>query len=420
MTLLTIILWHLMKQHQSILPFSSPPALLTLALLLSTPILSPALFAENELRIKGGTGLITPAPETGSKKLLTQQWVSPAALSQGASFAKTKGNRVRMRLKPSLDSQIIRELTFDEPLLIGQKIEGFYEVFPLTQEKAYIFRTYVLDNQIEGKKVNVRLKPDLKSPVIAQLTQGAPVKGVVSAASRKWLQIDMPSQVRFYVWAQYIDTISQEEFGTLAAQRFEAPQGQESPQPTFASKKSTLGQEEQEKITNKIAAAKVERSLRESSLSTSTTPLTQKSSQSYKSSTVSSTAATDHSLLAGSITGATTAATTGVTNWAEKESALEQAWLRERPEKTSQDYQQYLMLESVELKGRLLPYDASIANAPGDYLLEISPTKKVFVYSDRINLCSFSEQQVELRLHPRDAGDFAWPAFVVLDIQDLS
>lgn len=116
---------------------------------------------------------------------------------------KVSGSSVRMRLQPNLDGHIVRELNKGEMLLISGEENGFYAALPTTDLKAYVFRTYVLDNTIEGSNVNVRLDPHRDGVIIAQLNTGDSVKGKIDPNS-KWIEISPPESTRFYVAKEYI------------------------------------------------------------------------------------------------------------------------------------------------------------------------------------------------------------------------
>lgn len=47
----------------------------------------------------------------------------------------------------------------------------------------------MLDNTIEGNRVNVRLEPNLEAPIIAQLNAGDKIEGQISALNSKWYEI---------------------------------------------------------------------------------------------------------------------------------------------------------------------------------------------------------------------------------------
>ena len=139
------------------------------------------------------------AAEQPTNKMQTAQADSQSFTGQ------IKGNRVRMRLHADRDSAIIDELERGQLVAVVGTEEEFYEILPPKGTRAYVFRTYVLDNRIEGNKVNVRLQPSLDAPVIAQLSDGDYVQGEVSLLNNKWIEIPPPASTRFYVAKEFIE-----------------------------------------------------------------------------------------------------------------------------------------------------------------------------------------------------------------------
>jgi hypothetical protein len=112
-----------------------------------------------------------------------------------------------MRLQPNLEASILAELTRDDLINVVDENNEFYVILPPTDTRAYIFRTFVLDNTVEGNRVNVRLEPALEAPVIGQLNTGDHVEGTVSPLSSKWLEIAPPPSTRFYVCKEYVENV---------------------------------------------------------------------------------------------------------------------------------------------------------------------------------------------------------------------
>src|SRR5689334_11520447 len=87
---------------------------------------------------------------------------SPSSINAKAFIpftGKITRNKVRMRNQAHLDAKIVRELNKGDMIVVVGENEDFYAVQPPPDIKAYVFRTFVLDNLIEGNKVNVRLAP---------------------------------------------------------------------------------------------------------------------------------------------------------------------------------------------------------------------------------------------------------------------
>lgn len=175
-----------------------PYRFLTLITLVSN-MLSGMLTAEEEF---------VPETEEQIEVAIPEEVVAQAPAEPFVDFTgRITRNKVRMRLKPTLEAPILRELTRDDLLIVIGEADEFYAVKPPKDTKAYIFRTFVLDNKVEGNKVNVRLEPALEAPVIAQLHSGDSIDGVVSAQNSKWLEISPPSSTRFYVCKEYVEKI---------------------------------------------------------------------------------------------------------------------------------------------------------------------------------------------------------------------
>lgn len=112
---------------------------------------------------------------------------------------KILGSKVRMRIKPDLNAHIVCQCdTHDLVLVVGQD-EDFWKIAPPPEIEAYIFRSYILDDVVEAHRVNVRLEPNVQAPVIAQLNPGDRISGTPCTENSKWLEIDMPQSVCFFI-----------------------------------------------------------------------------------------------------------------------------------------------------------------------------------------------------------------------------
>jgi uncharacterized protein YgiM (DUF1202 family) len=101
------------------------------------------------------------------------------------------GTKVRMRAQPNLDAYVIRETAYGEMFAVQGEVGGYYAVTPPKGTKGYVFRTYILENIVEGERVNVRLHPDIDAPVIGQLNKGDRIASTVSErVYREWWASD--------------------------------------------------------------------------------------------------------------------------------------------------------------------------------------------------------------------------------------
>src|SRR5207302_1548534 len=77
---------------------------------------------------------------------------------------KIKGEKVRMRLQPDVESAIVRELHRGDLVSIVDQEGDFYALLPPQSVKGFVFRSFIIDSIVEGNRVNVRLEPDLEAP----------------------------------------------------------------------------------------------------------------------------------------------------------------------------------------------------------------------------------------------------------------
>jgi len=117
---------------------------------------------------------------------------------------KITANKVRMRVKPDLDSHIVLQMHKNDLLLVVGEEGDFYVVAPPKETKAYVFRSYILDGVVEASHVNVRLEPHSEAPIIGQLESGAKVKSQICPVNHKWVEISMPEGVQFYVSKEFL------------------------------------------------------------------------------------------------------------------------------------------------------------------------------------------------------------------------
>ena len=62
---------------------------------------------------------------------------------------KIKKQKVRMRLQPLYDGQILKEMNSGDMVIVVGESDDFFAVQPPAEFKGYVYRTYVLDNVIE-------------------------------------------------------------------------------------------------------------------------------------------------------------------------------------------------------------------------------------------------------------------------------
>lgn len=138
------------------------------------PLLLSSLLLTASLNLNGQEeqGALSPT----IKEPLPTAAVEPVTIQPPRIFTPftgaITGSKVRMRVNPSLEGHVVRETTHGEMFVVAGESGDYYAVLPPKGTKGYVFRTFVLDNTVEGERVNVRLYPDIDAPVVGQLNKG--------------------------------------------------------------------------------------------------------------------------------------------------------------------------------------------------------------------------------------------------------
>lgn len=389
-----------------------------------------------------------------------------SAQQQSANFqpftGKVNKNRVRLRQQASLDSPILRELNQGDMLIVVGESEDFYAVQPPSDIKAYVFRTYILDNVVEGTRVNVRLEPDTEAPVIAQLASGERVNGIVSPLNNKWLEITPPPQARFYVSKNYIEKIGnaslmatiekrREEVNSLLNATYLASQTEI--QKNFAeihldgiyANFNTIINHYQD-FPDQVARAKeliswlqdnyLQKKLAylESKTQNSQNDWSQRTSQMNEQMLAQQQRVTELEMqlqmekasreyanrgMPASSQQDMNSSNSKMAAWEPVEQAIYAAWMHHNPNGTPDEFYREQSQQSVILKGIIEPYTRTIKNKPGDYILinESTHLPVAYLYSTRVNLQGMVGHAVTLRGSPRANNNFAFPAYFVLSVE---
>jgi len=372
----------------------------------------------------------------------------PTAIS--AFTGRITKNKVRLRIQPNLDAKIISELARDDLLVVVGESEDFFALRPPADTKGYVFRTFILDGVVEGDRVNVRLEPELDSPIIAQLNKGEHIDGTISPLNSKWLQINPPSTVRFYVAKEYVEKIGDPDLMARIQKRRDEVNN-------LLNTAYTESQAELQKpfaqinLSNVIAtfnkiiqqygdfpeqvarAREVLTAIQEKYLQGKITYLENKAQlldnivqnggtqsqvnlQQIEDQLSKKTDASDPSLFPATETITGKSITAKMSLWNTNEQKAFDEWVQHNPEGTAEHYYAEQNDQAATLKGIIENYNRNIKNKPGDYLLVNSATHLpiAYLYSTQVNLQDLVGHEIVLRAAPRPNNNFAFPAYFVL------
>lgn len=390
---------------------------------------------------------------------------------------KLTRNKVRLRLQPNLDGQILREMAKDDLLVVIDEEDEFYAVLPPQGTKAYVFRTYVIDNTIEGNHVNVRLEPDTESAVISQLNSGDKVEGIISPLNSKWLEIAPPPSAHFFVCKEYVDNVGdatmivklekrKEEVNTLlnsshmiSQSEFQKPfehMNLESvlnnltkitqlysdfPDQVMRAKEM-LAKIQENYLQKKIAYLEAKAGTVGSySKETAELPIQAQNQQKQLTNLensfenipaytnieiqrIESTPTEDFVPHYKSNIDWTQAFDPGsktdkMTAWIPTEKDLYDSWSLQHDNATLRNYYNEQYAEGIIVRGLVEPYYRPVKNKPGDFILVNKGTNLpiAYLYSTQVNLQDLIGKEATMRVSPRPNNHFAFPAYFVLSTE---
>lgn len=339
-------------------------------------------------------------------------------------------NKVRLRVQPTLEANVIRELSKGDMLIVNGEIDDFYSVLPPQGSKAYIFRTFVLDNTVEGTRVNVRLEPSVDAPIIAQLNTGDRVNGTISPLNSKWLEIPMPATARFYVAKEYIEKIGDANLmAQILKKRDDINQllsstlllSQHELQKPFPDIKLDSITKNYHKIMDQAKEFPEQAARAKELLQTLNNTYVQKKIAYLEAKTQNLEPVTSsfNASNTDTLPSAKKAVTAKMAIWNDAEETAFREWQEHHPAQSMEEFIEDQLATSKTLKGILEPYTKAIKNKPGDYVLVNQSNHGIiaYVYSNRVNLADSVGHEVSIKVAPRPNNNFAFPAYMVLEIE---
>ncbi len=395
---------------------------------------------------------------------------------------RVTGSKVRVRLEPSVDSPILDELSGGDLVVILGEQNGFYAIRPPARTKAFVYRTYIIDDIVEGNHVNVRSEPHLDAPVLVQLNKGDRVDGHVSPINNKWLQIALPEVVRFYVATDYIehagdidlmDRIERrqrdasakvdqahvacqaelaksfeeidlgkacQELENVIVEYTDVPEQSRRAQRLLSEDQEAYNRKKIDYLQQQAAQASESWNVRckelaqqmatqQASLEVMEQCLRTRTTEQLASASTAAVPVQHHQPQRPTERAAESAPLTMTDSqpinpadpWAVLEDAFYQRWLLSHPNGTLDDFYNEQGLLGMQVHGSVQPYRRLIKAKPGNFVLidHVDDIPIAFLYSTKVNLDSLVGRKVMLKVAPRPNNNFAFPAYFVLDIASV-
>jgi hypothetical protein len=386
---------------------------------------------------------LTAAPQPTPAKNGTAQQPAKKVDAFKPFTGKSLANKVRIRAKADTEAHIIRQVNKNDLLLIVGEESDFYAVEPTKDTKAYVFRSYILDDVVEANRVNVRLEPHVDAPIIGQLQAGERVHGQVCAMNHKWLEITPPKGTRFYVAKEFIAHAGGPEFivnmekkkaqlEDLLASAYlnaeaECKKSYEQMAPQQAIEQFQTVLRNFADFPEAVAQAKEGLALlKETYLNKKIAFLESKAelSDSAKKELLAKHKAEKKELFADApvsidpeLWGKRAPKKENFTAWDSLEESLYLSWTAFHTGKKFDDFYAEQKANASVLTGKVELYEYDVKNKPGDYVLRGEGTPVAYLYSTQIDLEKYVGQTVSLLVSSRPNNHFAFPAYFVLAVE---
>ena len=358
---------------------------------------------------------------------------------------KVIGSKVRIRVKPDLESPILKQIDKNDLLLVVGEENDFYAVEPPKETKAYVFRSYILDDRIEANRVNVRVEPHADAPIIGQLKAGDQVKGQICALNHKWLEIPAPKGTRFYVSKEYLTSAGGPDFlatmekrkaqveellntGFLLAEG-ECKKSYEEMIPAAATDKFQTVLKSYPDFPEAVSQAKEALALlKETYLNKKITFLESKSelSPGAKEELLAKHRAESAEFFADAPVVLDPALwnkrspkkmmSQSMRVWDVLEESLYLSWTAFHSGKKIDDFYSEQKANASVLSGTIQNYDETIKDRPGDFILSQDDGSLSYLYSTQIDLSEYVGKTVSVVASQRPNNHFAFPAYFVLSV----
>lgn len=351
---------------------------------------------------------------------------APAIEAPFSAFTgKVKGKKVRMRVSPDLESRVVKELSKSDFLsVVGQKGD-FYAVQPPPGLKAYVFRSFVLDGVVEGNRVNVRLEPSLEAPVIAHLNSGYRIKGVISSLNNKWYEISPPADAHFFVAKDFVEYLGGPEIKaqldkrkTAAEQLLDAAAllTKSEMQKSFREMDIERIKHNYETVMNDYAEFSDLADRAKESLATVQEEYLQKKVSFLEDKASHNKGSFDEdspSKMAMSMQ----QPTDRMKLWEPIEESMYFNWAAVNDDRSIDEFYEEQKQGAVAITGIVEAYAAPVKRKPGDFILREKDLPTAYLYSTQIDLSDYVGKKVTVLVTPRSNNSFAFPAYYVLSVE---
>ncbi len=337
---------------------------------------------------------------------------------------RVNSNKVRLRTEPNVDSSIVGEAKLGQHFLVVGQVNDFYVVRPSSDTKFYVYRIYVIDGMIEGNNVNVRLQPDIESPIVMQVQSGTNVYGDISKTHSKWLEIQPPEGTYFYIAQEFVERIGDSEYIFKAESREKEvaellQQMQKNVTEEMKKPFHAMDMEEAEHISMKFIT--YYNDFKEEMQQV--TQLLHQLKEDYltKKAHNLNIANEEKEVAPIEVQKAALEEESEMTNmqqkWHQVEYNLYLNWMQANPENSFDDFKKISMEKAVRMEGKIEKFESDLPTKPGEFLLIQDGLPVAYLYSLDVNLDECVGKEISFSAVQRPNNHFAFPSYCILQTE---
>ncbi len=384
--------------------------------------IEPVEIHSNEVPFAAGFEEAAPV----QKQITPTLPVAPVVVEKPFSpfTGKVKAKKVRLRASADLDGRVIKELNRSDLVVVNGQKGDFYAVEPPSGIKAYVFRSFILDGVVEGNRVNVRLEPSLDSPVIGHLNSGDRIKGTISSLNNKWYEISPPSGTRFYVAKEFIESIGGPEVKVQLDKRRNAAEQLLDAAALLTQSEMNKSYREMdiERIKHNYQAVINEYTdfpelcdKAKESFNILQEEYTQRKIAFLEEKSEGKTSADEGK--SSSHLEVVLNPTDRMKMWEPVEESIYLGWASRNEDRSMDEFYEDQKQNAVKVTGIVEAYSAAVKRKPGDFIIKDKDLPLAYVYSTQINLQDYVGKKVTMLVIPRSNNNFAFPAYFVLSVE---
>lgn len=124
---------------------------------------------------------------------------------EAADEVRVLGNRVNLRAKPDLQTEVVGQVNRGDRLKVKSITEEWVEVAPPPSIQFWVHRDFVDGNEVAPPRLNVRAGPGINYSVVAVIERGDRVQPTGEFA--EWISIEPPPSASIWITRELVEEI---------------------------------------------------------------------------------------------------------------------------------------------------------------------------------------------------------------------